>query len=37
MSYKIGIDAMRLRAPERLGHTEYCSNYALVTPDGKRS
>lgn len=30
MSYTIGMDAIRLRAPERLGHTEYCSNYALV-------
>jgi hypothetical protein len=24
------MEAMRLEAPERLGHTEYCSNYALV-------
>lgn len=30
MSYTIGIDAIRLRSPERLAHTEYCSNYALV-------
>ncbi len=30
MSYTIGMDAICLRAPERLAHTEYCSNYALV-------
>lgn len=30
MSYEIGMKAMLLEAPERLGHTEYCSNYALV-------
>jgi hypothetical protein len=30
VSYDIGISAMRLGSPERLAHTEYCSNYALV-------
>jgi hypothetical protein len=30
MSYDIGMRAMRLDEAERLGHTEYCSNYALV-------
>ncbi|MCS7308702.1 MAG: uroporphyrinogen decarboxylase family protein [Armatimonadetes bacterium] len=30
MSYAIGIEAIRLQSPERLAHTEYCSNYALV-------
>lgn len=30
MSYEIGIKALRLEMAERLAHTEYCSNYALV-------
>jgi hypothetical protein len=30
MSYEVGRKAMRLEPAERLGHTEYCSNYALV-------
>ncbi len=30
MSYDIGLAAIRLQAPERLAHTEYCSNYSLV-------
>jgi hypothetical protein len=30
VSYDIGMRAIRLEAPERLGHTEYCSNYALI-------
>ncbi len=30
MSLEIGRAAMELRAPSRLAHTEYCSNYALV-------
>ena len=30
MSYEIGIAALRLQKPERVAHTEYCSNYALV-------
>ncbi len=30
MSYEIGIKTMRLELTERLAHTEYCSNYALV-------
>jgi hypothetical protein len=30
MSYETGMQAMRLQSPERLAHTEYCSNYALV-------
>lgn len=30
MSYEIGMSAIRLGSPERLAHTEYCSNYALV-------
>lgn len=30
MSHKIGMQAMRLESPERLAHTEYVSNYALV-------
>jgi hypothetical protein len=30
MSYDIAVRALRLEAPERLAHTEYCSNYALV-------
>ena len=30
MSRLIGTQALRLQAPERLAHTEYCSNYALV-------
>jgi len=30
MSYEIGIKAMKLELAERLAHTEYCSNYALV-------
>ena len=30
MSYRIGMDTIRLRGAERLAHTEYCSNYALV-------
>ena len=30
VSYDIGMRTVRLAAAERLGHTEYCSNYALV-------
>ncbi len=30
MSYRIGMDTIRLRPCERLAHTEYCSNDALV-------
>lgn len=30
MSYEVGMKAMRLEGAERLAHTEYCSNYALV-------
>ncbi len=30
MSYKLALDAINLIPGERLGHTEYCSNYALV-------
>ncbi|MGC8862026.1 MAG: uroporphyrinogen decarboxylase family protein [Armatimonadota bacterium] len=30
MSYEIGMNAIRLIPSERLGHTEYCSNYALI-------
>ena len=30
MSYEIGMDTIKLRGSERLAHTEYCSNYALV-------
>ncbi|MFO8007953.1 MAG: uroporphyrinogen decarboxylase family protein [Candidatus Brocadiia bacterium] len=30
MSYRIGMDALRLRETPRPGHTEYCSNDALV-------
>ena len=30
MSYEIGIQTLRLEPTERLAHTEYCSNYALV-------
>lgn len=30
MSYDLGMRVLRLQAAERLGHTEYCSNYALV-------
>lgn len=30
MSYEIGMKAIRLEMPERVAHTEYCSNYALV-------
>ncbi len=30
MSIDIGWQSLRLQSPERLGHTEYCSNYALV-------
>ena len=30
MSYDIGMQAMKLQRPERLAHTEYVSNYALV-------
>jgi hypothetical protein len=30
MSYKIGMQAIKLQSPERLAHTEYVSNYALV-------
>jgi hypothetical protein len=30
MSYEIGMQAMKLQSPERLAHTEYVSNYALV-------
>jgi hypothetical protein len=30
MSYEIGIRTIRLEPMERLAHTEYCSNYALV-------
>ncbi|MDP7133479.1 MAG: hypothetical protein QF437_23495, partial [Planctomycetota bacterium] len=31
MSYQIGIDTIHLRPTERLAHTEYCSNSALVS------
>jgi len=30
MSYEIGIKTVRLELTERLAHTEYCSNYALL-------
>jgi hypothetical protein len=30
MSYELGINAIKLQPGERLGHTDYCSNYALV-------
>ncbi|NUQ70198.1 MAG: hypothetical protein HUU17_05185 [Chthonomonadales bacterium] len=30
MSYEIGMAAMRLEMAERIGHTEYHSNYALI-------
>ncbi len=30
MSYDIGMQAMKLQCPDRLAHTEYVSNYALV-------
>jgi len=30
MSYRIGRDVLRLRNAPRLGHTEYCSNWALI-------
>jgi hypothetical protein len=30
MSYRIGMDTIRLRETERLAHTEYCSNDAVV-------
>ena len=30
MSYELGMRALKLQNPERLGHTEYCSNPALV-------
>ncbi|MFA4016271.1 MAG: hypothetical protein RUDDFDWM_001374 [Candidatus Fervidibacterota bacterium] len=30
MSYEIGMKALRLEFAERVAHTEYCSNYALV-------
>jgi len=30
LSYKIGIDTICLRPTDRLAHTEYCSNWALV-------
>lgn len=30
MSYEIGMKTFRLEMAERVGHTEYCSNYALV-------
>ena len=30
MSYEIGMQTMRRQPAERLAHTEYCSNYALV-------
>ncbi|MBI4551439.1 MAG: hypothetical protein HY710_04175 [Candidatus Latescibacteria bacterium] len=30
MSYDIGLRTIRLEPTERLAHTEYCSNYALV-------
>ncbi|HSV73631.1 MAG TPA: uroporphyrinogen decarboxylase family protein [Chthonomonadales bacterium] len=30
MSYDIGAQALTLQRPERIAHTEYCSNYALV-------
>ena len=30
MSYELGINTINLKPGERLGHTEYCSNYALV-------
>lgn len=30
MSYNLGINTVKLQPGERLGHTEYCSNYALV-------
>ncbi len=30
MCYEIGMQAMKRQGPERLAHTEYCSNHALV-------
>ena len=30
MSYRIGIDTIHLRSTDRLAHTEYCSNWALI-------
>ena len=30
MSYELGIRTLRLEPTDRLAHTEYCSNYALV-------
>lgn len=30
MSYKIGIDTVYLRLANRIAHTEYCSNWALI-------
>ncbi len=30
MSVTIGLEAIGLRSPERIAHTEYCSNYALI-------
>ena len=30
MSYKVGIDTIHLRPTDRLAHTEYCSNWALI-------
>ena len=30
MSYDIGMAAMRLQTAERIAHTEYHSNYALI-------
>ncbi|HOT51879.1 MAG TPA: hypothetical protein PLI07_12935, partial [Candidatus Hydrogenedentes bacterium] len=37
MSYRIGLDTILLRPTERIAHTEYCSNEALIRallPDG---
>jgi len=30
VSYQLGMNAIKLIPGERLGHTEYCSNYALI-------
>lgn len=30
MSYRLGIDTIHLRPTERIAHTEYCSNWALM-------
>ena len=38
MSYEIGLDTIHLKTTERLGHTEYCDNDALVraVTEGRR-